>query len=135
MTDKEICEVLARELMGWHKSDNCYHDEWWVTDADNPEPDYYEVIQQKIATWNPLAQTPDGYYQCFGPGGVVDKMREKGCEMKLGHGNTIQGLLTWVRFTSESHKSYFHDRFSNRAVCLAAVEALTQATANRAPGP
>ncbi len=40
---------------------------------------------------------------------LAEKMREEGFKMKLVYGDTIQGVLCWVTFTSESQRSYYHN--------------------------
>lgn len=101
MTDQEVIEFLAREL----------------TDREG-------FVKEK---WNPLTQTPDGYFQCFEHSGVVDMMREKGWYLKTEHYSTglieagfvykkmLPGRPQWVSETATE---------LNRAVCLAAVKAL-----------
>lgn len=57
---------------------------------------------------------------------IVEKMREEGFELSLGHGETVQGVLTWVRFTKEPESSYYHDKRPGPAICMAALKAMEE---------
>jgi hypothetical protein len=127
MTDQEICEVLARELMGWEY--RMLSHGWYDEKLETFIPE---------ENWNPLAQTPDGYFQCFGPGGVVEKMREKDLwlEVKWSPAKRVAPGTYMVRFvfrnTDVSKWGYY--LLINRAACLAAMGAL-KSTADRGGEP
>ena len=68
-------EFLAVSLMGWDLVGG-----WWVKPANPeffPEGNYLEHIHRED-DYNPTSINPPGPDQCFGPGGVVEKMRERG---------------------------------------------------------
>ena len=133
ITNEGIIEFLATELMGWHESKNCYLDDWWVTDADNPTPDYTEVPQAKISDWNPLVNSN----LFFEPYGILDKLKEKlyyidifiypdyKIEVEISysekHPNFPKGRCYDV---GDERVSLVQDDNFNRAMCVAIVEAL-----------
>jgi hypothetical protein len=107
MTDTERQELRewAAGVMGWYLSETG----WWCSGGKGlnalPEMENYR--------W-----TPD--YDLNQTFMVVEKMVKLGFEMKLGYGNTVQGILAWVKFTSESYKSYYHNPNPALAILLAA---------------
>jgi hypothetical protein len=69
--------------------------------------------------WDSVKWTPDtDYNQLFNL--FIPRMRELGFELKFGYGDTVQGILCWVKFTSESYKSYYHNKDIALAILLAA---------------
>jgi hypothetical protein len=116
LRDDEIAnlETELRELMGFPKGDT--------------ESLGGIMLKQRYDSFNPLAQTPEGYFQCFGPGGVVKKMREIGWFLDYGESpeNEYGSIAFFTKRNPEiKSKPVYFEIYPNRAVCLAAVEALT----------
>ena len=112
MTDEELIEAIATEVMGWEhgikNQPDTYYEGFWFKDSKR-------IIHKE--TWQPLT---DANHRDM----VVEEMIAKGFTLKLGRGLTVQGLLTWARFTKEPYSSYHHDKNTGHAVCLAARDAM-----------
>ena len=108
MTPEELREWSAVKVMGFE-----------VYAEDAPWPAYTWTRANKVdgmmfvKDWTPDTDLNQAFM-------VARKMIERGFELKLGYGNTIQGILCWVRFETESFKSYFHDKSPALAILLAA---------------
>lgn len=128
MNDEELITAVAEKVMGWHKGygSNPGTPPIWLTDKNMITGFYVECKSVYITgwkkkikriMWNPITDISHAWM-------VVEGMRELGFTFRLGHGNTVQGILTWVKFSSENYKSYHHHNQPGRAICLAALEAV-----------
>ena len=108
--------------------------EYWTTIDGKPAKAPWGGLVHKSVywKWNPLVQTPDGYFQCFGPGGVVDRMRGLGFNFNLNHQQLPEIKICIAQFHKICDGLIYGSgndedgTARNRAVCLAAVEALKE---------
>ena len=100
----------AAEFLGWVKGE-----EVGLTHAEGQL--WHTLIQNeaKMAI-NPFCPDTD-LNHCWL---IVEKMRELGWELELSHVIAVQGILTWVRFIKEPHKTYSHSINPCHAILKAA---------------
>ena len=132
MTDQEIVGFLARELMEFRVHANPWAEEQYYAPEGVYTDHHGEASGKsygKVSNWNPLAQTPDGYFQCFGPGGVVERickmLKSLGLELRRGCiSGTWEGMIpgrdrgVWVVGPAADT--------INKAACLIAVRMIKE---------
>ena len=105
MTDWEVAEFLAKELMGW---------------------DQYPWV---IKGWSPCTRI-DQALGDGGPGTVVGEMDKLGYSLEIIRNRSVNTTTTYVMFFPHSPEGLAlmgwtgEDTHPARAICLAAVEAL-----------
>jgi hypothetical protein len=116
MTDEELIREVAEKVMGWTTSFHADPDYRWWCSKDTNFCNCPDVMIIKCAEWNHLTNANHMML-------VVERKRELGYTLSLGYGDTIQGILTWVRFTKEPHTCYSHHKNPGHAVAIAALKA------------
>ena len=114
MTDAELIRQVAEKVMDFSPLGS---DPMPVAYQDGHGPTYSIEPSEFLDQFNPLTNANHRDM-------VVERMREKGYTLSLGYGDTIQGILTWVRFTKEPHTCYSHHKNPGHAVAMAALAAL-----------
>lgn len=70
--------------------------------------------------YDPTALTPSGLYQCFGPGGVVEKMAALGWEVGIDNEDGLEGM-------EKPYTAEFIQRIEKWATYSATADTITEA--------
>lgn len=116
MTDEELIRAVAEKVMGAFENYTYITEDIWEIKVKTVKCWVMEDGTELIG-WNPINKPRHWMV-------VVERMIELGFTLKLGYGKTIQGVLAWVRFTSEPYSTYCHNKQIGRAVCEAALKAV-----------
>ncbi len=100
MTNQDLqaaADWLAVNLMGWRHCDCC--------------GGFWDKEENFIIDWEPYLPTPEGLFQCFGPGGIVEKMEEKEWPFfelfKYIAPEKPLGFKYWSKFYKDEESEYY----------------------------
>ncbi len=120
---QDLRRRLAERVMGWEPFAAIHGKNkilYWV------EPTLSPKVFICQTDWTPDLPTPQGLYQCFGEGGLVEKLIEKQFAFTVGDSIVHDRGFACSLMDRVTGKHYWadHHKYVNTAICLAADKAM-----------